>query len=107
PSSLRNDPEGLEGDLRLGAGFALALSDRAQLYGEYRFLRGRVDSGVGRGLLQREPGSPDFRAGFSLPLHLPSAAAPRCITRSYISGRWLSSITSCLTRLCGFWLSSI
>ena len=69
PSSLRNDPEGLEGDLRLGAGFALALSDRAQLYGEYRFLRGRVDSGVGRGLLQREPDSPDFRAGFSIRLN--------------------------------------
>jgi len=66
PSSLRNDPEGLEGDLRLGAGFALPLSDRAQLYG---FLRGRVDSGVGRGLLQREPDSPDFRAGFSIRLN--------------------------------------
>src|SRR5215467_4425101 len=46
PSSLRNDPEGPESDLRLGAGVALPLSDRAQLYGEYRFLRGRLDSGV-------------------------------------------------------------
>jgi len=69
PSSLRNDPEGLERDLRLGAGFALPLSDRAQLYGEYRFLRGRLDSGVGRGLLQREPDPADFRAGFSIRLN--------------------------------------
>jgi hypothetical protein len=68
PSSLRNDPEGPESDLRLGAGVALPLSDRAQLYGEYRFLRGHLDSGVGRGLLQREPDSTDFRAGFSIRL---------------------------------------
>jgi len=68
PSSLRNDPVGPESDLRLGAGVALPLSDRAQLYGEYRFLRGRLDSGVGRGLLQREPDSGDFRAGFSIRL---------------------------------------
>src|SRR5262249_43366657 len=69
PSSLRNDSEGLESDLRLGAGFALPLSDRAQLYGEYRFLRGRLDPGVGQGLLQREPDSGDFRAGFSIRLN--------------------------------------
>ena len=69
PSSLRNDPQGPERDLRLGAGFALPLSDRAQLYGEYGFLRGRLDPGVGRGLLQREPDSADFRAGFSIRLN--------------------------------------
>ena len=69
PSSLRNDLEGPDSDLRLGAGFALPLSSRAQLYGEYRFLRGRLDPGVGRGLLQREPDSADFRAGFSIRLN--------------------------------------
>ena len=69
PSSLRNDPQGPERDLRLGAGFALPLSDRAQLYGEYGLLRGRLDPGVGRGLLQREPDSADFRAGFSIRLN--------------------------------------
>jgi len=69
PSSLRNDSQGLDRDLRLGAGFALPLSDRAQLYGEYGFLRGRLDPGVGRGLLQREPDSADFRAGFSIRLN--------------------------------------
>jgi len=69
PSSLRSDLEGPESDLRLGAGFALPLSSRAQLYGEYRFLRGRLDAGVGRGLLQREPDSADFRAGFSIRLN--------------------------------------
>jgi hypothetical protein len=63
----RPDTDGLE-DLRLGAGMALPLSSRAQLYGEYRFLRGRLDSGLGRGLLQREPDSADFRAGFSIRL---------------------------------------
>jgi hypothetical protein len=47
---------------------SLPLSSRAQLYGEYRFLRGRVDTGTGRGLLQREPDSADFRAGFSIRL---------------------------------------
>src|SRR5262245_7388432 len=67
-SGLRNDPEGPEGDLRLGAGLALPLSDRAHLYGEYNFLRGRLDPGVGRGLLQREPESADFRLGFSIRL---------------------------------------
>ena len=46
----------------------MPLSDRAQLYGEYRFLRGRIDSGRGRRLLQREPDSSDFRAGFSIRL---------------------------------------
>jgi hypothetical protein len=69
PSSLRSDLDGPDSDLRLGAGFALPLSSRAQLYGEYRFLRGRLDSGVGRGLLQREPDSADFRAGFSIRLN--------------------------------------
>ena len=67
-SSLRNDPEGPESDLKLGAGFALPLSDSAQFYGEYNFLRGRLDPGVGRGMLQREPDSTDFRAGFSIRL---------------------------------------
>ena len=67
PPGLRRDPEGLE-DVRLGAGMALPLSERAQLYGEYRFLRGRLDAGVGRGLLQREPDTADFRAGFSIRL---------------------------------------
>ena len=55
-------------DVRLGAGMALPLSSRAQLYGEYRFLRGRIDAGTGRGLLQREPDGSDFRAGFSIRL---------------------------------------
>lgn len=67
PPGLRRDPDGLE-DVRLGAGMAMPLSERLQLYGEYRFLRGRLDAGVGRGLLQREPDSADFRAGFSLRL---------------------------------------
>lgn len=67
PPGLRRDADGLE-DVRLGAGMALPLSDRAQLYGEYRFLRGRLDAGVGRGLLQREPDTADFRAGFSIRL---------------------------------------
>jgi len=65
---LRNDPEGPESDLKLGAGFALPLSDRAQLFGEYNFLRGRLDPGAGRGLLQRESDGTDFRAGFSIRL---------------------------------------
>jgi len=43
-------------------------SERTQVYGEYRFLRGRVDAGVDRGLLQREPDATDFRAGFSIRL---------------------------------------
>jgi hypothetical protein len=47
---------------------AVPLSERAQLYGEYRFLRGRLDAEVGRGLLQREPDTADFRAGFSIRL---------------------------------------
>lgn len=67
PPGLRREADGLE-DVRLGAGMAVPLSDRAQLYGEYRFLRGRLDAGVGRGLLQREPDSADFRAGFSIRL---------------------------------------
>ena len=64
---LQRTTDGLD-DLRLGAGMSLSLSSRAQLYGEYRFLRGRVDAGTGRGLLQREPDSSDFRAGFSIRL---------------------------------------
>ena len=64
---LKRDTDGLD-DVRLGAGMALPLSDRTQLYGEYRFLRGRIDSGTGRSLLQREPDSSDFRAGFSIRL---------------------------------------
>jgi len=64
---LQRDTDGLD-DVRLGAGMALPLSDRAQLYGEYRFLRGRVDTGAGRSLLLREPDSSDFRAGFSIRL---------------------------------------
>jgi hypothetical protein len=67
PPGLRRETDGLE-DVRLGAGMAVPLSERAQLYGEYRFLRGRLDAGVGRGLLQREPDSADFRAGFSIRL---------------------------------------
>jgi hypothetical protein len=67
PPGLGRDPDGLE-DVRLGAGRTLPLSERAQLYGEYRFLRGRLDAGVGRGLLQREPDTADFRAGFSIRL---------------------------------------
>ena len=68
PSSLRSDLDEPESDLRLGAGFALPLSSRTQLYGEYRFLRGRLDPGVGGGLFRREPDSADFRAGFSIRL---------------------------------------
>ena len=67
PPGLRRDLDGLE-DVRLGAGMAVPLSERTQLYGEYRLLRGRLDAGVGRGLLQREPDSADFRAGFSIRL---------------------------------------
>ncbi len=63
----RRDPEGLD-DGRLGAGMAVPLSERAQLYGEYRFLRGRIDGGLGRNMLQREPDSADFRGGFSIRL---------------------------------------
>jgi len=66
PPGLRRDTDGLE-DVRLGAGMAVPLSERTQLYGEYRILRGRLDA-VGRGLLQREPDSADFRAGFSIRL---------------------------------------
>jgi hypothetical protein len=65
PPGLRRDTDGLD-DVRLGAGMAVPLSERTQLYGEHRFLRGRLDAGVGRGLLQREPDSADFRAGFSV-----------------------------------------
>ena len=43
PSSLRSDGDGPDQDLRLGAGLALPLSSRARIYGEYRFLRGRLD----------------------------------------------------------------
>jgi hypothetical protein len=64
---LRRDTDGLD-DLRLGAGMALPLSERAQLYGEYRFLRGRIDGSLGRSLLHREPDAVDFRAGFSIRL---------------------------------------
>jgi hypothetical protein len=64
---LQRNTDGLD-DLRLGAGMALPLSGRTQLYGEYRFLRGRIDAGTGRGLLQREPDGSDFRAGFSIRL---------------------------------------
>ena len=64
---LQRNTDGLD-DVRLGAGMALPLTGRAQLYGEYRFLRGRIDAGTGRGLLQREPDSSDFRAGFSIRL---------------------------------------
>ena len=65
---LQRTTDGLD-DVRLGAGMTLPLSSRAELYGEYRFLRGRVDAGTGRGLLQREPDSSDFRAGFSIRLN--------------------------------------
>jgi hypothetical protein len=67
PPGLRRDADGLD-DLRLGAGMALPLSERAQLYGGYRFLRGRIDSSLGRSLLHREPDAADFRAGFSIRL---------------------------------------
>ena len=67
PPGLRRDPNALD-DVRLGAGMALPLSGRTQLYSEYRFLRGRIDGEAGRGLLQREPDSADFRAGFSIRL---------------------------------------
>jgi hypothetical protein len=64
---LQRGTDGLD-DVRLGAGVTLPLSGRAQLYGEYRFLRGRIDGAAGRSLLQREPDSADFRAGFSIRL---------------------------------------
>jgi hypothetical protein len=63
--ALPRDADGSE-EVRLGAGMALPISARVRLYGEYRFLRGRLDAGVGRDLLQREPDSGDFRAGFSI-----------------------------------------
>ncbi len=47
PPGLRRDTDGLE-DVRLGAGMAVPLSERAQL--------------------RREPDSADFRAGFSIRL---------------------------------------
>jgi hypothetical protein len=64
-AGLRRDVDAPD-ELRLGAGMALPISGRAELYGEYRFLRGRLDATVGRDLLQREPDSGDFRAGFSV-----------------------------------------
>jgi len=67
PPGLRRDPNALD-DVRLGAGMALPLSGRTQLYSEYRFLRGRLDGGAGHGVLQREPDSADFRAGLSIRL---------------------------------------
>ena len=67
PPGLQRDRDGLD-DVRLGAGMALPLSGRTELFGEYRFLRGRIEGGTGRGLLQREPDSSDFRAGFSIRL---------------------------------------
>ena len=67
PPGLRRDTDGLD-DVWLGAGMSVPLSERLRIYGEYRFLRGRLDSGAGRGLLQREPDSADFRAGFSIRL---------------------------------------
>jgi hypothetical protein len=67
PPGLRRDTDGLD-DVRLGAGMSVPISERTQIYGEYRFLRGRLDGGAGRGLLQREPDSADFRAGFSIRL---------------------------------------
>jgi hypothetical protein len=77
PSSLRNDPKEPERDLRLGAGFALPLSDRAQ-FTESTVSRARVWTPLGRGLLQGEPDSADFRAGFSIRLKQRAAAARRC-----------------------------
>ncbi len=68
PPGLRRDTDGID-DVRLGAGRSVPLSERTQIYGEYRFLRGRLDAGgAGRSLLQREPDSADFRAGFSIRL---------------------------------------
>jgi len=67
PPGLRRDADGLD-DLRLGAGMALPLSERAQLYGEYRFLRGRIDGSLGGSLLHRDRDSADFRGGFSIRL---------------------------------------
>jgi hypothetical protein len=58
PPGLRRDTNALE-DVRLGARMAVPLSERTQVYREYRFLRG---------LLQREPDATDFRAGFSIRL---------------------------------------
>ena len=65
-SGVRRDPDGLE-DVRVGAGMTVPISERLQLYGEYRFLHGRIDGG--RGLFQREPEAADFRAGFSIRLY--------------------------------------
>jgi hypothetical protein len=42
------------------------VSERVNFYGEYRFVRGRLDPGVGRDLLQSDPGAVDIRAGFSI-----------------------------------------
>lgn len=56
---------------------AVPISERTQVYAEYRFLRGRLDAGVGRGLLQREPDAADFRAGFSIRLDWPPLSRSR------------------------------
>jgi hypothetical protein len=61
------DPDPVE-DVRLGAGMAVPLSERVNFFGEYRFVRGRLDPGVGRDLLQNDPGAVDIRAGFSIRL---------------------------------------
>jgi hypothetical protein len=53
-------------NVRLGAGMAVPVSERVNFYGEYRFVRGRLDPGVGRDLLQSDPGAVDIRAGFSI-----------------------------------------
>jgi hypothetical protein len=63
----RRDSETVE-DVRLGAGMAVPISERVNFYGEYRFVRGRLDPGVGRDLLQNDPGAVDIRAGFSIRL---------------------------------------
>ncbi|HSE04766.1 MAG TPA: hypothetical protein VLK35_11490 [Methylomirabilota bacterium] len=63
---LGRDADGLE-DLHLGAGMAVPISGRVRFYGEYRFLRGRLEAGTGHGLLQRDD-STGFRAGFSIRL---------------------------------------
>jgi hypothetical protein len=63
---LGREADGLE-DLHMGAGMALPISGRAHFYGEYRFLRGRLEAGTGYGLLQRDD-STGFRAGFSIRL---------------------------------------
>ncbi len=64
---LRREP-GLRGDFEVGAGISMPLSSRLELFGEYSFLKVRPDSGLGRGLLERQADPAGLKAGFSIRL---------------------------------------